>query len=96
MKQRMALSGDSRETMEIWLQSDPAFAKALMHEVVALRRNGEPETAERVLRDLATSGSCWQHQANRVKGIGQGVAKMSETNQLKIKAVAAPLMMEWE
>jgi hypothetical protein len=37
------------------VQADEAFAKALLDEAATLFRNGEPETAQLILRDLVNA-----------------------------------------
>lgn len=48
----MALTRDFKETMAARVQNDPAFAQALLAEAITLFVNGEPESAELILRDL--------------------------------------------
>ena len=48
----MSLTRDYSETINSRIQSDPAFAQALLDEAVSLFLNGEPETARLILRDL--------------------------------------------
>ena len=54
----MALTRNFRETVVARIKRDPAFAQALLDEAATLFLNGEPETAELILRELvnATSG----------------------------------------
>jgi hypothetical protein len=51
----MALTRDFKETINARVQSDSAFAEALLNEAVSLFLNGEPETARLILRDLANA-----------------------------------------
>jgi len=51
----VVVTRDSRETVVDRVKRDPAFAKALLDEAVALFLNGEPETARLVLRDLVNA-----------------------------------------
>jgi DNA-binding phage protein len=51
----MALTRDSRHTVVERVKRDPAFARALLDEALALFLNGEPETARLVLRDLVNA-----------------------------------------
>lgn len=48
----MALTIDYRETIANRIKSDPAFAGALLDEVMSLMLNGESEAARLLLRDL--------------------------------------------
>ena len=54
----MALTRSFKETVVQRVQSDAAFAHALLDEAATLFLNGEPETARLILRDLviATMG----------------------------------------
>jgi DNA-binding phage protein len=51
----MALTRDFKETVTARLQSDPAFAQALLDEAVTLFLNGESDTAKLILRDLVNA-----------------------------------------
>ena len=48
----MALTRDFKETVAARVQSDPAFAQALLDEAITLFIDGEPDTAKLILRDL--------------------------------------------
>lgn len=48
----MTVTRDVQKTIQERIQNDPAFALALLGEVIALFQNDEPETARLVLRDL--------------------------------------------
>lgn len=54
----MSITRDFKETVNVRVQREPEFAKALLDESAALFLNGEPETARLILRDLvnATTG----------------------------------------
>jgi len=52
----MALTRDFKETIHARVQSDPAFATALLDEAAYLLLNGEPKTARLILRDLVGLG----------------------------------------
>lgn len=47
----MALPRDFQATIVARVERDPAFAKAILDEVVTLFLNGEPDTARLMLRD---------------------------------------------
>jgi hypothetical protein len=51
----MALTRDFKETVAARVQSDPAFAQALLCEAITLFINGEPDSAKLILRDLVVS-----------------------------------------
>jgi hypothetical protein len=53
----MALTRDFKETVAARVQSDPAFAKAMLDEAITLFLNGEPEPAKLILRDLVNANS---------------------------------------
>ena len=48
----MAPTRDFKQTVVERAQRDPAFAKALLDEAATLLLNGEPETAQLILRDF--------------------------------------------
>ena len=51
----MALTRNFKETVVQRVQSDAAFAHALLDEAATLFLNGEPETARLILRDLVNA-----------------------------------------
>jgi DNA-binding phage protein len=51
----MALTRDFKETVAARVQSDPAFAHALLDEAVILFVDGDPESAKLILRDLVNA-----------------------------------------
>lgn len=51
----MALTRDFQETIAARVQTDPAFAQALLDEALALFFNNEPDTAKLILRDLVNA-----------------------------------------
>ena len=51
----MALARNSNETVVQRVQSDAAFAHALLDEAATLFLNGEPEMARLILRDLVSA-----------------------------------------
>lgn len=51
----MTLTRNVAETINTRIESDPAFAIALLNEAISLFLNGEPETARLVLRDLVNA-----------------------------------------
>lgn len=51
----MALTRDFKHTVAARVQSDPAFAQALLYEAITLFVNGEPESAKLILRELVNA-----------------------------------------
>jgi DNA-binding phage protein len=51
----ISLTRDFKETVNARVQTDPAFAKALLDEAISLFLNGEPEIARLILRDLVNA-----------------------------------------
>ena len=51
----MALTRDFKETVAARVQSDPAFAQALLDEAITLFIDGEPDTAKLIRRDLVNA-----------------------------------------
>jgi len=51
----ISLIRDFKETVNARVQTDPAFAKALLDEAISLFLNGDPEIARLILRDLVNA-----------------------------------------
>ena len=51
----ISLTRDFKETVNARVQTDPAFAKALLDEAISLFLNGEPKIARLILRDLVNA-----------------------------------------
>ena len=51
----ISLTRDFKETVNARVQTDPAFAKALLDEAISLFLNGESEIARLILRDLVNA-----------------------------------------
>ena len=51
----MALTREFKETVAARVQTDPAFARALLDEAITLFVDGEPDSAKLVLRDLVNA-----------------------------------------
>lgn len=51
----MAITRDFKESVVQRVQSDAAFAQAMLDEAATLFLNGEPETARLILRDLVNA-----------------------------------------
>lgn len=62
----MTLSRHFKETVVARVQSDPAFAQALLDEAIHLFINGEPETAKLILRDLVNATVGFESLAEEV------------------------------
>lgn len=67
----MALTRDFKETVAARVQSDPAFAQALLDEAITLFVNGEPDTAKLILRDLVNATVGFESLAEEVHNSGQ-------------------------
>jgi DNA-binding phage protein len=63
----MALTRDFKETIVARIQSDRAFARALLDEAATLFLNGESETAKLILRDLVNGAIGFERLAQEVK-----------------------------
>ena len=51
----MALTRDLRQTITARVQSEPAYARALVQQATSLLLQGEPHTAKLLLRDLVNA-----------------------------------------
>ncbi len=51
----MGLTRNFKETVIARIESEPAFARALLDEAATLFLNGDPETARMMLRDLVNA-----------------------------------------
>ena len=51
----MALTRDFRQTITARVQSEPAYARALLQQATSLLLQGEPQTAKLLLRDLVNA-----------------------------------------
>ena len=51
----MALTRDFRQTITARVQSEPAYARALLQQAASLLLQGEPHTAKLLLRDLVNA-----------------------------------------
>ena len=51
----MALTRDLRQTITARVQSEPAYARALLQQATSLLLQGEPHTAKLLLRDLVNA-----------------------------------------
>jgi DNA-binding phage protein len=51
----MALTRDFKQTITARVQSEPAYARALLQQATSLLLQGEPQTAKLLLRDLVNA-----------------------------------------
>ncbi len=72
----MALTRDFKETVQARVQSDPAFAQALLDEAVTLFLHGEPETAKLILRDLVNATIGFEQLAEAIHKPSKSVHRM--------------------
>ncbi len=66
------------------MQSDPAFAKALLDEAITLFLDGEPDTAKLVLRDLVNATAGFESLADEIHKPAKSLRV-----QVRTKVVAA-------
>ena len=76
----MALTRDSRHTVIERVKRDPAFAKALLDEAIALLLDGEPDTARLVLRDLVNATVGFEQLATATGKPAKSLHRMLSTN----------------
>lgn len=72
----MALTRDFKETVAARVQSDPAFAQALLDEAVTLFVNGEPDTAKLILRDLVNATVGFESLAEEIHKPAKSLHRM--------------------
>lgn len=72
----MALTRDFKDTVAARVQSDPAFAQALLDEALALFVNGEPDTAKLVLRDLVNATVGFESLAEEIHKPAKSLHRM--------------------
>ena len=72
----MALTRDFKETIQKRIESDPAFAKALLDEAVALFLKGDVETARLVLRDLVNGTIGFESLAEKTSTPAKSLHRM--------------------
>lgn len=63
----MALTRDFKKTVAARVQSDPAFAQALLDEATTLFINGEPVSAKLILRDLVNATVGFEELAEEIQ-----------------------------
>jgi len=89
----MALTRHFKETVVARVQSDPAFAQALLDEAISLFLNGESDTAKLILRDLVNAtigfGSLSQEIYKPVKSVHQMLSSSGNPTMNHISAIFA-------
>jgi DNA-binding phage protein len=76
----MALTRDFKETVAARVQSDPAFAQALLDEAITLFINGEPDTAKLILRDLVNATVGFESLAEEINKPAKSLHRMLSTS----------------
>ncbi len=76
----MALTRDFKKTVALRVQSDPAFAQALLDEAVTLFVNGEPDTAKLILRDLVNATIGFESLAEEIQKPAKSLHRMLSTS----------------
>ena len=91
----MALTRDFKETVVARVQSDPAFAQALLDEAITLFVNGEPESAKLVLRDLVNATAGFEALAEEIhkpaKSLHRMLSRSGNPTMSNISAVFAAI-----
>ncbi len=72
----MALTRDFKETVAARVQSDPAFAQALLDEAITLFIDGEPDTAKLILRDLVNATVGFESLAKEIQKPAKSLHRM--------------------
>jgi len=73
---KMALTRDFKDTVAARLQSDPAFAQALLDEAITLFVNGDPESAKLILRDLINATVGFEALADEIQKPAKSLHRM--------------------
>lgn len=91
----MALTRDFKETVVARVQSDPAFAQALLDEAVTLFFDGEPDTAKLILRDLVNATVGFESLAKDIhksaKSLHRMLSKSGNPTMSNISAIFAAI-----
>jgi len=72
----MALTRNFKETVVARVQTDPAFAQALLDEAITLFINGEPDTAKLILRDLVNATVGFENLAEEIHKPAKSLHRM--------------------
>ena len=62
----MALTRDFKQTITARVQSEPAYARALLQQATSLLLQGEPHTAKLLLRDLVNASIGFEQLARDI------------------------------
>ena len=91
----MALTRDFKETVAARVQSDPAFAEALLDEAITLFVNGEPESAKLILRDLVNATVGFEALADEIhkpaKSLHRMLSKSGNPTMTNVSAIFAAI-----
>jgi len=91
----MALTRDFKETVAARVQSDPAFAQALLDEAITLFVNGEPESAKLILRDLVNATVGFEALADEIhkpaKSLHRMLSKSGNPTMTNVSAIFAAI-----
>lgn len=91
----MALTRDFKDTVVARVQSDPAFAQALLDEAVTLFFNGEPDSAKLILRDLVNATVGFESLAKDIhkptKSLHRMLSKSGNPTMSNISAIFATI-----
>jgi DNA-binding phage protein len=89
----MALTRDFKETVAARVQTDPAFAQALLDEAIDLLVNGDPESSKLILRDLVNATVGFEALAEEVhkpaKSLHRMLSQQGNPTMSNISAVFA-------
>jgi DNA-binding phage protein len=72
----MALTRNFKETVKKRIDSDPAFANALLHEAIDSMLNGDSATAKLILRDLINATVGFEQVAAEIKKSSKSLHRM--------------------
>ena len=96
----MALTRDFKETVAARIQSDAAFAHALLDEAIDLFVSGDPEASKLVLRDLVNATMGFEALAEEIHKPAKSVHRMlshgGNPTMNNISAVFAAVKRELE
>ena len=91
----MALTRDFKETVAARVQTDPAFAQALLDEAIDLFVNGDPESTKLILRDLVNATVGFEALALEIdkpsKSLHRMLSKSGNPTMSNISAVFAAI-----
>lgn len=91
----MAKIRDFKETAAARVQSDPAFAQALLDEAITLFVNGEPESAKLILRDRVNATVGFEALADEIhkpaKSLHRMLSKSGNPTMTNVSAIFAAI-----